>query len=102
MTGVLGLVVGLTVLTALLKGAGALLPDLPPGLAARLAGLAPALLAALVYVELTGDGDAPRLGAKAAGVGAAIVLAWRRAPFALCIVAGAAVAAGLRAATGIQ
>lgn len=98
----LGLVLGLTVLTALLKGAGALLPDLPAGLAARLAGLAPALLAALVYVELAGDHAAPQLGAKAAGVAAAILLAWRRAPFAACVVAGAAVAAALRALTGMQ
>jgi branched-subunit amino acid transport protein len=99
---VIGLLVGLTVLTAALKGAGALLPELPPGLVARLSGLAPALLAALVYVELAGDQAAPQLGAKAAGVAAAVVLAWRRAPFAVCVIAGAAVAAGLRAFTGVQ
>jgi branched-subunit amino acid transport protein len=98
----IGLFVGLTVLTVLLKGAGALLPELPPAFVARLGGLAPALLAALVYVELAGDHPTPQLGAKAAGVAAAVVLAWRRAPFALCVVAGAAVAAGLRAFTGVQ
>ena len=94
--GVLGAV------TILIKGAGALLPELPPALARRLAGLAPALLAALVYVELAGGGDGPRPGAKAAGVVAAVALAAVRAPFAVCVVAGAAVAAGLRALTGVQ
>ena len=91
--GVLGAI------TILIKGAGALLPDLPPALGRRLAGLAPALLAALVYVELAGDAATPRPGAKAAGVVAAVVLAARRAPFAVCVIAGAAVAALLRAFT---
>lgn len=90
-------IVVLAAITFVLKGAGSLLPELPDGVARRLAGLAPALLAALVYVELCDGGAYPALGAKAAGVGAAIALAAVRAPFALCVVAGAAVAAGLRA-----
>ncbi len=90
-------VVGLAAATIVLKGAGALLPELPDWLTHRLAGLAPALLAALIYVELAGPGGVPQLGAKAAGVAAAVVLAVRRAPFALCVIGGAAVAAGLRA-----
>jgi branched-subunit amino acid transport protein len=85
--------------TVLIKGAGALLSDLPPAVVRRLAGLAPALLAALVYVELAGDGASPEPGAKAAGVGAAVVLAALRAPFAVCVVVGAAVVAALRAFT---
>ena len=92
----------LAVLTFLLKGAAVLLPELPEPLARRLAGLAPALLAALVYVELAGDAPAPQLGAKAAGVAAAVVLAAARAPFAACVIAGAGVAALLRAFTGVQ
>ena len=92
----------LAVITILLKGAGALLPELPQPVARRLAGLAPALLAALVYVELAGDAPAPQLGAKAAGVATAVVLAAVRAPFAACVVAGAGVAALLRAFTGVQ
>jgi hypothetical protein len=94
-------VVVLAAITFLLKGAGALLPALPEGLTRRLAGLAPALLAALVYVELAGGGATPQLGAKAAGVAAAIGLAAMRAPFAVCVIAGAAVAAALRAFTGM-
>ena len=94
-------VAALGVITVLLKGAGALLPDLPAPLVRRLGGLAPALLAALVYVELADGASAPRLGAKAAGVAAAVVLAAARAPFAVCVLAGAAVAAALRAFTGI-
>ena len=94
-------VVVLAAVTFLLKGAGALLPHLPEGLTRRLAGLAPALLAALVYVELAGGEATPQLGAKAAGVAAAIGLAAIRAPFAACVIAGAAVAAALRAFTGV-
>lgn len=89
-------------ITFLIKGAGSLLPPLPEPFTRRLAGLAPALLAALVYVELAGGEAAPQLGAKAAGVGAAVALAAIRAPFAVCVIAGAGVAAALRAFTGIS
>lgn len=99
---VLAAIVVLAVITIGLKGAGSLLPELPDGLARRLAGLAPALLAALVYVELADERGIPEPGAKAAGVVAAIVLAAIRAPFALCVVVGAAVAALLRAFTGLE
>lgn len=92
----------LAAITIAIKGAGALLPELPPAVARRLAGLAPALLAALVYVELSGGRGFPALDAKALGVVAAVVLAAVRAPFAACVVAGAAVAAALRAFTGLQ
>lgn len=95
-------VVVLALVTSLLKGGAALLPAVPPALARRLAGLAPALLAALVYVELADGRGVPQLGAKAAGVGAATVLAAVRAPFGLCVIAGAAVAAGVRASTGLS
>jgi hypothetical protein len=86
----------LAVLTIAIKGAGSLLPPLPHRVVRRLAGLAPALLAALVYVELTGDRGVPQLDAKAAGVGVAVVLAALRLPFAVSVVAGAATAALLR------
>jgi len=99
---VLAAIVALAVITIVLKGAGSLLPDLPDGLARRLAGLAPALLAALVYVELADERGLPEPGAKAAGVAAAVVLVASRAPFALCVIAGAAVAALLRAFTGLD
>lgn len=90
-------VVVLAAATFAFKGAAALVPHLPDELVARTANLAPALLAALVVVEITGDGGTVVLDAKAAAVATAILLAWRKAPLAVCIVAGAAVAALLRA-----
>jgi hypothetical protein len=93
---VIGAVLALGVITVLIKGAGSLLPHPPEHLAHRLAGLAPALLAALVWVELTGDDGVPRVDAKTAGVAAAVVLFAVRAPFAVCVVSGAAVAAVIR------
>ena len=93
-------VLALGVITVLIKGAGALLPHPPEHVAARLGGLAPALLAALVWVELAGDDGVPGLDAKTAGVAAAVVLFVVRAPFALCVVGGAVVAALLRLAGG--
>ena len=92
-----GVVLGLAAVTMMLKGAASLLPRIPDTVAARLVGLAPALLAALVMTELTDPSGLPRLDEKAAGVAAAVVLAWRRAPFAICVAAGAATAALLRA-----
>ena len=84
-------------LTFLMKGAGALLPEVPNRVARRLGGVAPALLAALVLTETTGDGAVPQVDAKVAGVALAVLLAWRKAPFAVCVVAGAATTALLRA-----
>jgi branched-subunit amino acid transport protein len=89
-------ILALGVITFVFKGAGALLPSIPEPIERRLAGLAPALLAALVVTELTNDHGVPHVDAKLAGVAAALVLAWRRAPFALTVIVGAAVAAGLR------
>ena len=89
-------IVVLALVTFLFKGAGALVRSIPAPVERRLGGLAPALLAALVVTELTDGNGVPTLDAKAAGVAVALVLAWRRAPFVVCVVAGAAVAAGLR------
>jgi hypothetical protein len=92
-------VAALAVITIAVKGAGSLLHRIPDEVARRLAGLAPALLAALVYVELADSKRGlPHPDAKAAGVGAAVVLAAVRAPFAVCVIGGALVAAVLRAA----
>jgi len=91
------MVLGLAAVTAVCKGIGPLLPDVPEAVARRTAGLAPALLAALVVTELAGADGVPRVDAKLAGVAAAVLLSWRRAPFAVCVVAGAVVAALLRA-----
>lgn len=92
----LTVVIGLAACTWAFRGAGSVLPQVPEALARRTTGLAPALLAGLVVTELTGATGVPRLDAKAAGVAAAALLAARRAPLAVCVVAGAGVAAALR------
>ncbi|HUP85319.1 MAG TPA: AzlD domain-containing protein [Acidimicrobiales bacterium] len=89
-------VFALGVITVLIKGAGSLLPEPPTRVARRLAGLAPALLAALVWVELAGPDGVTRFDAKTAGVAAAALLFAVRAPFAVAVVGAAAVAALLR------
>ena len=93
-------VVVLGAITVLIKGAGTLLPHPPEHLAKRLGGLAPALLAALVWVELAGEDGVPGLDAKTAGVAAALALFLIRAPFAVCVAGGAAAAGLLRLAGG--
>jgi branched-subunit amino acid transport protein len=93
----IGAAAALAVMTMLIKGAGALMSDIPPTVSARLAGLAPALLAALVVVELTNEDGIVQFDEKTAAVAFAVVLAWRRAPFAVCVIAAAVVAAVLRA-----
>lgn len=71
--------------------------DLPERLT-RCIGLLPAaLLPALIAVQTLSIDDRWTLDARAAGVGAAIVVAWRRAPFPVVIVVGAAVTALVRA-----
>jgi len=89
-------VVGLTLVTFVFKGAGAMLARVPESVARRLPGLAPALLAALVTSLALGDDGLPRLDAKFAGVAVAVVLAWRKAPLGVCIVGGALTAAVIR------
>jgi branched chain amino acid efflux pump len=88
------LIGGLAVATFALRGTGPVLPRIPASLTERTAGLAPALLAALVMTQLVGGGL--RLDVRAAAVAVAAVLAAVRTPLLACVVAGAAVAAGLR------
>ena len=92
----IGPIVVLGVATFLLKGAGALVHRVPPVIERRLAGLAPALLAALVVVELGNDDGLPEASPKTAGVAVALLLAALRLPFAVSVIAAALVAAGLR------
>jgi branched-subunit amino acid transport protein len=87
----------------LLKGAGpALLGDreLPPWSAGVLAMLAPALLAALVVVEVLGQrwqgGDLTVVAGLCVAVGAFLI----RAPMPVAVVAGVVTTALLRLATG--
>ena len=59
--------------------------------------LPPAILAGLVVVQTFAADGTLVLDARAAGVAAGAVLAWRRAPFLVVIVGAAAVTAGVRA-----
>ena len=93
----LALVLGLASLSFIMRAAGALLPNLPAAVTQRTAGLAPALLAALVAIQLTGPNGLLHVDVKLPAVLLAAVLAALRAPFIVCVVAGALVAALLRA-----
>ena len=88
------------VATVVLKAAGPVLlggRELPPQVRALVGLLAPALLAALVVTNTLASGRHVVLDARLAGVAAAAVALWLRAPILLAVVVAAAVAAGLRA-----
>jgi branched-subunit amino acid transport protein len=89
-------VLGLASLSYLMRAAGAFLPNLPSAVTQRTGGLAPALLAALVAIQLTGPSGLVHLDVKIPAVLLAAVLAAVRAPFIVCVIAGAVVAALLR------
>lgn len=72
--------------------------QLPPKVARCVALLPAALLPALVAVQTLTTDDRWVIDARAAGVAAAIVAAWRRAPFPVVIALGAVVTALVRAA----
>ena len=91
------LVLGLAGLTFGMRAAGPMLRSIPATVTTRTAGLAPALLAALVAIELTGPNGVVQLDVKIPAVVAAGGLAALRVPFIACVIAGALVAAGLRA-----
>ena len=69
---------------------------LPPVLERCLALIPAALLPALVFKDTFSIGQHLQLDARAAGVGAAVIAAWRRVPLILVIVIGAAVTAIVR------
>jgi branched-subunit amino acid transport protein len=94
----LALVLGLAGLSFVMRATGALLPNLPAAITERTSGLAPALLAALVAIQLTGSNGVIHLDVKVPAVLVAAGLAALRAPFIVCVIAGALVAAVLRAA----
>ena len=93
----LGLLCGLAGLTFVMRATGPVLGTIPAAVTERTAGLAPALLAALVAVELTGSNGIIHLDVKVPAVIVAGGLAALRVPFIVCVVAGALVAALLRA-----
>jgi hypothetical protein len=68
---------------------------------ARLATLIPAAVVTAVIVQLTlADGRTLTVDARAAGVGVAAILVWRRAPFVAVVTAAALVTATVRALGG--
>jgi branched-subunit amino acid transport protein len=94
-------VAGCTVATFAIKGVGPVLSggrELPRAVRDILVLLAPALLAALVAIQLTGGNGVVRLDVKLPSVILAALLASLRVPLIICVVAGAALAALLRAA----
>ena len=70
---------------------------LPPVVERCIVLIPAAMLAALIMHETFGFGEHLRIDARAVGVGAAVVVAWRKAPLILVIVTGAAVTAAVRA-----
>jgi branched-subunit amino acid transport protein len=70
---------------------------LPPLLDRCLALIPAALIAALVVKDTFSVGQHLQIDARAAGVGAAVVAAWRKAPLIAVILIGASVTAAVRA-----
>jgi branched-subunit amino acid transport protein len=70
--------------------------EVPERMQQVLAAAAIVLLTALVATSALTDGHGPAGVARPAGVLVGGVLAWRKAPFVLVVVAAAATAAGLR------
>jgi branched-subunit amino acid transport protein len=71
---------------------------MPPVVERCLALIPAAMVSALIALNTLGSGAHLQLDARAAGVAAAVVAAWRRAPLILVIVIGAAVTALVRLA----
>jgi branched-subunit amino acid transport protein len=70
---------------------------LPPVAQRCLALIPAALITALVVKDTLSVGQVLVIDARTAGVAAAVVATWRRAPLVVVIVIGAAVTAGVRA-----
>ncbi|HEY9556972.1 MAG TPA: AzlD domain-containing protein [Acidimicrobiales bacterium] len=70
---------------------------LPPPLERCLALIPAALLAALVVKDTFSVGQHLQVDARAAGIAAAVIAAWRNAPLIVVIVLGAGVTAAVRA-----
>jgi len=93
----LALVLGLAVLAFVMRAIGPFLPNIPAAITQRTTGLAPALLAALVSIQLTGPNGILHLDVKVPAVILAALLSALRLPLIVCVVAGALLAALLRA-----
>ena len=91
------LVAGCAVITAAIKAIGPVAfggRPLPAAVAAVVGLLAPPLLAALVVTQSLADGKHLTVDPTTAGVVAAGIAAWLRAPVVVCVGLAAAVAAG--------
>ncbi len=71
--------------------------SLPPVLERCLALIPAALIAALVVKDTFSVGQQLQIDARVAGVGAAVLATWRKAPLIVVIVIGAGVTAAVRA-----
>ena len=71
--------------------------SLPPVLERCLALIPAALIAALVVKDTFSVGQHLQIDARVAGVGAAVLATWRKAPLIVVIVIGAGVTAAVRA-----
>jgi branched-subunit amino acid transport protein len=91
------LVLGLAGLSFAMRGAGPVLPSIPAVITERTTGLAPALLAGLVASQLTDRHGIIHIDLKVLAVMVAAILAALRMPLLVCVIAGAALAAFLRA-----
>ncbi|GAB3933521.1 AzlD domain-containing protein [Kribbella albertanoniae] len=99
MTGLLAAIAILAVGTFALRFAGPALRsryEIPERVQGLLAAAAIVLLTALVATAALTDGTGSAGIARPAGVLVGGILAWRKAPFVLIVVAAAATAAGLR------
>jgi predicted branched-subunit amino acid permease len=94
---IFALVIGLAVVNFTYRGFGPALNRVPDFLTRRTGGLAPALLAAFVVIQLTSSRGIPQLDTRALAVAVGALLLAVRAPFIVCVVAGAAAAALARA-----
>ena len=70
---------------------------LPPVVERCLALIPAAVISALVVKDTVSVGQHLQIDARLAGVSAAVLAVWRRAPFVLVIVIGAGVTAAVRA-----
>ena len=92
-------VAAIGVTSMLLKGFGPAVlggRPLPPRLAGVVALLAPTLLAALIVVAVLDDGGRIAVDARLAGLGAAAVALWLRAPALVVVLVAAGTTALLR------
>jgi branched-subunit amino acid transport protein len=97
------LVVACAVMAFVIKATGPVAfggRPLPRRLRGALFLVAAPLLAALVVTQALADGNTLQVDAVTAGVASAGLAGWVRVPGNLCLVAAAAVTAGIRAAGG--